>query len=99
MKWLFDLITGLIKGKFTGNLKINFFIRRSYGGAQPNISQELIRETYIPLLPMEAQQHIAAELKEEMALVTKSRKAIENQLEAINVLPQAILRKAFRGEL
>jgi hypothetical protein len=34
-----------------------------------------------------------------MAYVERLRKSIEEQLEAINALPQAILRKAFRGEL
>jgi len=34
-----------------------------------------------------------------MAYVEKLKVSIEKQLEAINALPQAILRKAFRGEL
>jgi len=45
------------------------------------------------------QERIVAELKERMAQVEKLRASIEKQLEAINALPQAILRKAFRGEL
>jgi len=45
------------------------------------------------------QQRIAADLKEKMAVVEKLRTSIEKQLEAINALPQAVLRKAFRGEL
>ena len=53
----------------------------------------------IPLPPVEVQRRIAADLKEKMAYVEKLRTAIEKQLEAINALPQVILRKAFRGEL
>jgi type I restriction enzyme S subunit len=53
----------------------------------------------IPLPSLETQHHIAAELKEKMAQVEKLRTSIEKQLDAINALPQAILRKAFRGEL
>jgi len=33
-----------------------------------------------------------------MAQAEKLRTGIEKQLETINALPQAILRKAFRGE-
>lgn len=53
----------------------------------------------IPLPPIEVQHHIASELKEKMTEVKKLRTQIEKQLEAINALPQAILRKAFRGQL
>jgi len=53
----------------------------------------------IPLPPLPVQQHIALELKEKMTQVEKLRLSVEKQLEAINALPQAILRKAFRGEL
>jgi len=53
----------------------------------------------IPLPSIEEQKCIAAKLKEKMAEVKKLRTSIEKQLEAMNALPQAILRKAFRGEL
>lgn len=53
----------------------------------------------IPLPPLLTQHRIANYLKEKMAEVEKLCTAIEKQLEAINALPQAYLRKAFRGEL
>jgi len=53
----------------------------------------------IPLPPRPIQQSIAVELKERMAQGEKLRTSIEKQLEALNALPQSILRKAFRGEL
>ncbi len=53
----------------------------------------------IPVPILSIQQRIASELKEKMAEVEKLCTSIEKQLEAINALPQAILRKAFRGEL
>lgn len=53
----------------------------------------------IPLPPLSTQRRIANYLKEKMAYVEKLRTSIEKQLEAINALPQAYLRKAFRGEL
>lgn len=65
----------------------------------PSLKLSIISKVFIPLPPLEVQRRIAAELKEKMAEAEKLRTAIEKQLEAINALPQAILRKAFRGEL
>ncbi|MCX7732736.1 MAG: restriction endonuclease subunit S [candidate division WOR-3 bacterium] len=63
------------------------------------VTYEELYEISIPLPPLSVQQRIVAELREKMAEVEKLRQTIEKQLETINALPQAILRKAFRGEL
>jgi type I restriction enzyme S subunit len=65
----------------------------------PSLKLSAISKISIPLPSLDIQQHLAAELKEKMAQVEKLRTSIEKQLEAINALPQAILIKAFRGEL
>ncbi|MCI2424792.1 restriction endonuclease subunit S [Candidatus Acetothermia bacterium] len=65
----------------------------------PSLKLSAISKISIPLPSLDIQQRLAAELKEKMAEVEKLRTAIEKQLEAINALPQAILIKAFRGEL
>ena len=67
--------------------------------SQPNINAREYKSLEIPLPPLPIQRRIASELKEKMAQVDKLRASIEKQLEVINALPQAILRKAFRGEL
>jgi len=41
----------------------------------------------------------ASELRDKIVQTEKLKESIENQLEAISALPQAILTKAFRGEL
>jgi len=72
----------------------------SSGATQQAINNESIKLISIPIPDnIKTQYRIATELKEKMAYVEKLRKSIEEQLEAINALPQAILRKAFRGEL
>ena len=76
-----------------------FIEEKKHTVSQPNINAEEYKSLSIPLPSLPVQQRIAAELKENMAEVDKLRTSIEKQLEAINVLPQAILRKAFRGEL
>jgi len=55
-------------------------INKSYGGAQPNISQELIRKTLIPMPAINDQRRIATYLKEKMAYVEKLKASIEKQL-------------------
>lgn len=66
---------------------------------QSAIQREKLLQFKIPLPSLSEQKRIASYLKEKMAYVEKLRSSIEKQLEAINALPQAILRKAFRGEL
>jgi type I restriction enzyme S subunit len=53
----------------------------------------------IPLPPLEEQKRIAAKIQESMEEVERTLAACKRQLVAINSLPQAILRKAFNGEL
>ena len=65
----------------------------------PSLKLSTISKICIPLPPLNIQHRIAAELKEKMAEVEKLRTSIEKQLETINAFPQAILGKAFRGEL
>ena len=65
----------------------------------PGLNREDAYGLIVPVPPHPIQHRIAAELKEKMSRADKLRTSIEKQLEAINALPQAILRKAFRGEL
>jgi type I restriction enzyme M protein len=52
-------------------------IRLSTGGAQPNISQQIIRNFQIPLPPTEIQREIVAELEAEQELIDANKKLIE----------------------
>lgn len=69
------------------------------GGAQPNISQSLLKGFEIPLPPLNEQKRIVAKID---ALTEKSREARE-ALEEVPVLldklRQSILAAAFRGDL
>jgi len=78
---------------------------RNLGGAQPNISQEVIKALKIPLPfknnkpDLEEQKRIAAYLDK---IAEKQRKLLElyEQTEKeLEMMKQAILGKAFRGEL
>ena len=81
-----------------------FQVFGSYSGEEskttiPNLSGNRLKSFMFPLPPTEEQKRIAAEFKDQMAGVEKLEADIEKQLEAIKALPQAVLRKAFSGEM
>ncbi len=51
-------------------------IRLAGGGAQPNISQKIVREFKIPIPPLDMQQAIVAEIEAEHALVNSNKELI-----------------------
>ena len=51
-------------------------IRLAGGGAQPNISQKIVREFKIPLPPLATQLAIVAEIESEQSLVEANRELI-----------------------
>lgn len=73
-------------------------LEQSYGGAQPNISQTVVRDIFCPLPPLSEQRRIAAILTEQMAAVDKARAAVEEQLASAGRLPAAYLREVFEND-
>jgi type I restriction enzyme S subunit len=71
------------------------FVRRGVGGAQPNISQTIVREFRIPLPPLAEQQRIAAILDK----VDQIKHVTRESLEKLDELLAVLQRQAFRGEL
>lgn len=65
----------------------------------PSLKLSTISRIPLALPSLPEQKRIATKIQELMQEVERARTACEKQLEAINALPQAILRKAFRGEL
>lgn len=70
-----------------------------HGSAQGGINQQFVNGVYIPVLPLSEQKRIVTHLKEKMAQVENLQSSIYNQKSALDALPQAILKKAFRGDL
>lgn len=67
-KFLFYLLKG----------KKDFLITLSTGGAQPNISQKIIRNLQIPLPPLPIQEDIIAELDSYQKIIEGARQVVEN---------------------
>ena len=65
----------------------------------PKLNRDQLLAYATPLPPLADQKRIAALLKDQMAAVDKARAAAEVELETINALPAALLRRAFNGEL
>lgn len=56
-------------------------------------------ELQIPVPPLEVQHRIASQLSAQMSSAERLRQTLTEQLDAINQLPAALLRRAFNGEL
>jgi type I restriction enzyme S subunit len=66
---------------------------------QSAVKADKLLNLEIPLPPLPEQRRIAGVLREQMAAVDKARTAAEAELNSINALPAALLRRAFNGEL
>ena len=75
------------------------FICSGKGGAQPNISQTIIKQYEFPLPSLPEQQEIVRILDRLLAREQRARQAAEETLAAIDRMKQSILARAFRGEL
>ena len=69
------------------------------GALYPAVTDKQVRAQLIPLPPLLEQRRIAAILHERLASVERLRRTLTEQLDAINTLPSAILRRAFSGAL
>lgn len=63
----------------------------SFGGAQPNISQTVIRDLEVPWVPRNEQRQIAARLRAQLAEVETARQAAQAQLREVSRLADAIV--------
>lgn len=77
----------------------NCFINLGKGGAQPNISQTIVKEYPVALPSLPEQREIVRILDSLLAKEQQVRDAAENVLNQIDLMKKAILARAFRGEL
>ena len=75
------------------------FIELGKGGAQPNISQEVIKNHYIPLPPLAEQQRIVNRVESLFEKMDQAKGLIQEALDSFENRKAAILHKAFTGEL
>ena len=69
------------------------------GALYPAVNDSQVKAQPIALPTLDEQRRIARVLCEQMAAVEKARAASEEELQTINALPAALLRRAFNGEI
>ena len=69
------------------------------GATFAEVSKSALQQFKIPLTSLSEQQRIVGVLREQMAAVEKARVSVEEELNTINALPAALLRRAFNGEI
>ena len=77
----------------------NKLINKRFGGAQPNISQEIVRDVIFPLPPLPEQYQIVAEIESRLSVADQLEKVVEQSLKQAERLRQSILKQAFEGKL
>ncbi len=74
-------------------------IRLSYGGGQPNISQDTIKQLRIPCPPKDEQLQIVEHLKYRIAAIDQFIKNIESQIEKLQELRKIKIYEAVTGKI
>ena len=75
------------------------FIDLARGGAQPNISQEIIKNHPIPIPPLAEQQRIVDRIESLFAKLDEAKEKAQEVVDGYDARRAAILHKAFTGEL
>ncbi len=75
------------------------FIEAGKGGAQPNISQGVLKSWLFTLPPVNEQQRIVAKIEALFSEIDKGAETLKTAREQLKVYRQAVLKQAFEGKL
>ena len=67
----------------------------SAGSIHKTVYYPTVKDFHVCIPPIAEQRRIAAALRERLATIDQMTRAIDTQLEAIEALPAALLRRAF----
>ena len=73
--------------------------KKAYGGAQPNISKQMIESLRLLLPPLNEQRRIVEKIEEEFGKIDEGVEKLRFALEQIKQYRQAVLKSAFDGKL
>lgn len=76
----------------------SYLISLSAGGAQPNISQTIIKKINVPLPPFNEQNRIVLKLDELLSELEKGKEQLQTSLGQLKVYKQSILKHVFDGK-
>lgn len=77
----------------------NFIMGTQAGATRQALTKTIIEQFEIPVLDLEEQSHIVATIRNNIAAEVNILRTIQQELDSINALPAALLRRAFTGGL
>lgn len=91
----------------TSNIYLYYFLKGqtqklrkiNQGAAQPNLNTDIVKNILVPLAPLEEQKEIAQQVESLFKIANKVGAYYQQAQNQLDQLDQAILAKAFRGEL
>jgi type I restriction enzyme S subunit len=91
-----------IESKYLYNFLLNRkqkLISQGTGGAQPNISQTILKKLEVPLAPLPIQRAIVSKIEALFSDLDNGIANFKKAQEQLKIYRQAVLKKAFEGEL
>ena len=74
-------------------------ISKGSGGAQPNISQTILKKLRFPIIPLPIQRAIVSKIETLFSDLDNGIANLKKAQEQLKIYRQAVLKKAFEGEL
>lgn len=93
-----DVLNPLYRNYFIMN-KRREIEKKAYGGAQPNISKQLIEDLDLLLPPLAEQERIVEKIEEIFAKIDAGVEKLKSAQEKIKQYKQSVLHSAFTGKL
>ena len=76
-----------------------YLLMEAVGGGQPNISQDIIKRTMVPLPPLEEQERIAEYLDKRCAEIDEAKERKQRQIELLREMKQTLISDAVTGRV
>ena len=74
-------------------------VKQGIGGAQPNISQTILKKLELPVPPLETQQAIVSKIEELFSELDKGIEDLKTAQQQLKTYRQSVLKYAFEGKL
>ncbi|MDZ4205429.1 MAG: restriction endonuclease subunit S [Bacteroidales bacterium] len=100
-------VCGIYKSEFIDSIFLYHFlllrksklVSQSIGGAQPNISQGILKDLDFPLPPLPEQHRIVSKIEQLFTDLDKGIDSLKTAQQQLKVYRQAVLKWAFEGKL
>lgn len=76
-----------------------FLLESARGGGQPNISQDIIKQTWLPIPPKKEQEEIVAYIEKEITKIDRTIELYKNQIELIKEYRTSLIASTVTGKI